>query len=522
MFLFFASSSTSTFAEGFQYTWNRDLALQFHLRNDDDVRALQRALKRDGTSYQQKVNGNFTVRTKNDVIRFQRTHGIKEVAKGRGYVGPATRLYLNQVYSATSEQVSHSPTIPQNACGTPGKKEMPSTSSLIPPKSVQVTSCREIQQPGNYILSKDLASPLDATCLDIHDTSDVFLDCNGHSLTQMLGEDHQGPLVSFRNVSRFSFSNCIASTVNNTPRDARTLLYVSQSNHGVIEKNSFQIPFSELTNLVEGADVADLVIRNNFFQSSYQQRRSRNVVLESNTFIALPGRELGAAQIVSTDGSNNTIRSNLFDGMSDGVLANVIGFDDAIVIQDESGDTIECNDIKNYYDAGIETLGVIRNTKFLRNTIANVPFGIGAWYWNSWSDNIVSDNTVSSAERLFSFYRAYALRTKNSLGVNVTDDAVYFTNNVFMNNTLSQRSGGHESSYFFFSRDFDLTPNLAMLERAAKPSDYILSNNLLKNNDFGTGSSPFLMPGLMFVDGGGNKCLMPNPMPEDFPLRCEP
>jgi hypothetical protein len=63
----------------------------------------------------------------------------------------------------------------------------------------RITSCGAITAPGNFVVTADLSSS--GTCLDVHDTHDVTLDCAGHSVGGQ-------PALNMTNVDRFSVTNC--------------------------------------------------------------------------------------------------------------------------------------------------------------------------------------------------------------------------------------------------------------------------------------------------------------------------
>lgn len=79
----------------FSYTWNKDL--YYGIRNDSDVKALQKALIKEGV-YSGEVTGNFFGLTRQAVIDFQKKRGFTNIP-GTGYVGSYTRKVLNDLYS---------------------------------------------------------------------------------------------------------------------------------------------------------------------------------------------------------------------------------------------------------------------------------------------------------------------------------------------------------------------------------------------------------------------------------------
>ena len=79
----------------FSYTWNKDL--YYGMKNDEDVKALQRVLIKEGL-YFGEVTGNFLGLTKKAVVDFQKKQKFTNIP-GTGYVGALTRKVLNSYYS---------------------------------------------------------------------------------------------------------------------------------------------------------------------------------------------------------------------------------------------------------------------------------------------------------------------------------------------------------------------------------------------------------------------------------------
>src|SRR5439155_513538 len=187
----------------------------------------------------------------------------------------------------------------------------------------------------------DLSSS--GTCLDVHDTHDVTLDCAGHSVGGQ-------PALNMTDVDRFSVTNC--TFVSTGAVGVVTLLRTS---NGTFASDTFGTTF---VNVVRGLD---LRIDHNTFNGSYQQGYSKRVVFSNNSMVSQTrGSAFSAALVVSQFGSDNRMVDNVIDGRWDGVRTPLhqTETDDGIDIGDESGDTISGNTIANVFDCGIETSGV--------------------------------------------------------------------------------------------------------------------------------------------------------------------
>jgi hypothetical protein len=94
-----------------------------------------------------------------------------------------------------------------------------------------LSKCMEIRQSGIYELDRDLRGTGGAACLEIHDVSDVQLDCGGHSV---MSEGSALAAVWVQAVKNFRIMHC------SLPQPAGYSLYVGDSSEGTISLNEFQ------------------------------------------------------------------------------------------------------------------------------------------------------------------------------------------------------------------------------------------------------------------------------------------
>ncbi|KKR40267.1 MAG: Cell wall surface anchor family protein, partial [Parcubacteria group bacterium GW2011_GWC1_40_11] len=365
----------------------------------------------------------------------------------------------------------------------------PGGSISLAPSSLNtntISSCGEIKTPGNYTLDRNISSS-GTMCLNVHDVSNVHLNCNNYSIT---GSNVYSGMatVYFKNVNNFSLESCTIVAGGGSP------VYIGNSTQGTIRKNTVGKYAMQVFNS------SDLTIKNNTFDASYSQYYTNGSIIENNSFSVVIGpSSLGRSSypgvVVSAGGFNNRIVNNNIDGKARGVLSEEIGADDGIVLDDERDDFVQNNIIKNNWDCGIETVGFIRNTIMSGNTISNSGLcGIGAWYRNSWKGNIISDNIISDAPNMFYFFRVFGLQP-NETYVYFVDNA--FSGNKFLNPRISSSALFNFS--FFDYRNSGKTIN---------PENLVLGNNRFSNNDFGVTNMnpPQFYPASMIVDGGGNRC----------------
>ncbi len=359
---------------------------------------------------------------------------------------------------------------------------------IAPSAPIKFNSCIEINKPGKYILGKDIKSLNGENCIKIHDTTNVEVDCSNHSISADIGLN----AVSINKVKDFTITSCVFKNKTiNPPQDAWSgSVAISHSQNGTITKNTFSLStFGSINN-----SSFIKVIDNNMF-SQLLINSSKYTLLQNNNFIFTPNnkqKKLGVLLNI-TNGSNNKIIKNTFNGGWDGVLRNEdsdIGSDDSINISYENSDTLQDNIIKNNWDCGIETAGFLFDSKIINNNIQNSGLcAIGGWYNNSLRGDLLKNNIGGNVPSLFYFYRTYKLKPN--------EQYVYFKDNLFENNRLinPRLNTSSPASLFEFN-----SPDIPT-------KDYILGNNIFKNNDFTKTAEPLLItPDTMIVDGGENIC----------------
>ena len=202
-------------------------------------------------------------------------------------------------------------------------------------KGSKISTCQEIKKSGNYTVTQNITSS-SGTCINIHDTKNVTLDCKNHVIAS------DDAVIAVKNVSKFSMVSCQIKAL-----EQRNAFVGSKIDQGNIQKNTI------LRGNMALSDTSNLAINNNTFYASLFQSFSSLNVIEKNIFtnnvtsVTAPVATL----IGSSYGSKNKIIRNTIDGKSDGIYKNNLsentGADDGIVVTYEIGDTISGNTIKN-------------------------------------------------------------------------------------------------------------------------------------------------------------------------------
>lgn len=381
-----------------------------------------------------------------------------------------------------------------------------STSITPPPppadQPIILSSCGEITKSGRYVLQQDVVGNPSETCFSIHDTNNVKIDCKKHLVRSALA-------FWFTKVKDYSLENCAIEGFDHN----NLVLKVVESGSGVIQHNSF----GKLFSIIDVQQSDELTFADNKVFGIYQQYYSTKSVIERNQF-ELPlingAPPFVAGLINSEKGSDNRIRLNITDGKAEGDLNKKIGADDGIIIDNESLDNISENTIINNWDCGIETSGVITNTRIADNTIKNAGLcGIGGWYGSSLQGNTIADNHIEDTLYMFYFYRQWGLLPESfdQLKRLPAEQKIYFSDNRFTGNKFITPQSKKGSVSTVDSSFFSVKPpvNLGNFvgERVPTEADFVTKNNFFANNDFGVvTNTPYFNPPTMAVDGGGNRC----------------
>ena len=399
------------------------------------------------------------------------------------------------------------------------------TSSTVAPSlmgsttlpTISVDRCREITKPGKYILSRSLYDTTDeGACISIHDTKDVALSCGGRSIVAKGISE----AIRVENVKNFRVETCTFAI----DEGVQTTLYVASSSDGVFRRNTINGFLSTVI------DSQRLTIDENVFHSVYQQFFTHHSRITNNRAAAALDKDMytsPASVFLSAYGTDTIISSNIIDGSApEGNFEIRVGADEAIFIQDESGAVIEKNVMSDIWDCGIETSGKITNSRIEGNTINNAGFcGIGAWYYNTWIHNIVRNNQVSDTYQLFDIHQEMGYRPSSTqFGhlVPADEHTLIFKDNLFENNSFVRPREGNEPNGGDRNRagSFLIIPPGYVGEGQTMPKkeEIVASNNIFKNNNFGTQDPLFIEPLTLAVDGGGNICVSEGAT--DFPITC--
>jgi hypothetical protein len=307
--------------------------------------------------------------------------------------------------------------------------------------TVSLVTCTNLTSPGEYVVAADM--PSISPCFSISNVAQVHLDCQHHSMAAIVVSTAQSVTIE----------NCVVNANVRIMNASDVTVRHSTINSGILWAST-----------------------------------SSNVLFDANTAIS-GGTGLGGL-VVFQDGTNNRATNNVLDGAYNGGAANV-GVDDGVILENESGDAIENNTIRNVFDAGIEGVAGLSSTSISGNTISSAGVAGVASYWcTDWTGNTIQGNTVTQSPVLARIYYT----TGSKCGSTITPAA--FSGNTFIGNVFRTPIAGTQPE--FVTR---------MSINMVGP----VQNNLIKTNDFGSDLGPWLQPAGGYVDGGGNLCGQRNP-----------
>lgn len=303
--------------------------------------------------------------------------------------------------------------------------------------AVTTIGCQQISFPGAYTVTADQTQIAGSdTCIRIISTSNVQLDCQSHNVTNML----------ILNSTDISVTHCVFP-------------------FGVIGTSLTRVTLDHDTISADGVSLTG----------------SSAGVITNNTAAG------GTYVVALTGGHNNQISGNTLEGHYDG-SGGQVGSDDGVLLVDEMNDTVSNNTISDVYDAGIEGANTLGNTAITNNTITNAAAaGIASYYCTSWSNNVVSGNTVSKSNAMM-----WVLYETSGTLCGTTEAPANFTNNQIIGNQFQNPLPTPSNT--------GLNINLRLFPTA-------VSNNLVQGNILGSQIAMNLDPIAGFVDGGGNRCL---------------
>lgn len=397
----------------------------------------------------------------------------------RRFVLPAALLSLGVACGGGSQSPttpSTTPSIPVAPQPVPVSRPAPQP---VPQSATIVTACTTITRAGDYAIGQDLVQAGGMTPCVVIASSGVNLYCSLHRV----------PYLAVRGASNVSVKDCDVGDELGTPLFAQTNGFL------VIEDSSSVTVTNGDLNAVRLLNTRDALFDRNHLigpgpgingaGNPFFCDRCSRLVFSNNTV-----DHFDTYAVILAVGDHNRITDNWIDGSVPG-SSTTEPRDDCILLDVERDDVIANNRLENVKDAGIESVNSVTDTLMENNTITNArQAGIGAYFGTSWHRNTIRGNHIAGSWRgmWFTFIRS----TGNVNSHLVTDYGLQ--DNTIENNTIDATT----SALYVSFHESDLGLPL------------ILSNNVLRGNDFGLQAPLSLFPASAFVNGGGNRCA-PNP-----------
>jgi hypothetical protein len=356
-----------------------------------------------------------------------------------------------------------------------------------------ITACQDISQPGNYTLANDIQNEPNmygVGCINIHDTSNVQLDCQQHTVNLKDSIASYGIEVS--NSNHVSIANCTITDVSQPIKGggyglvfANNSPYVSVTNSkfnwdSIIFSNSQNGTFSNNTLQDAGVSISN---------------HSDNTTVSHNTMDLTPYTNVSSTQIGITNSNGLMIDGNVLYGGWDGVgwwgngdIGFGVGSDDGIVYSNMGNSTIQNNFISNDWDSAIEGGFSEHDNKILNNTMMMIGFSaMGNWYSPSVLNETFSGNLAARAPVLFR-------SGGGSTSPNTASSTFYYQGNSYNNNSLVSQPVGYPP--------YNVPGGMSNIFFPFDPT-VITGNNHISNNNFTTNGTVSSTAG---EDGGGNVC----------------
>jgi hypothetical protein len=136
----------------------------------------------------------------------------------------------------------------------PALLAIPAITFAAPVENV-LSGCAEINKSGVYHLDRDLRGAAGASCLRIHDVSDVQLNCHGHSIMTD-GSDLAALVV--QTVKNFTIEACNLSQISGYS------LFVGNSSDGIVTRNRIK---DMVVSISDPKDTASVRVVGNRFEA---------------------------------------------------------------------------------------------------------------------------------------------------------------------------------------------------------------------------------------------------------------
>jgi hypothetical protein len=308
-----------------------------------------------------------------------------------------------------------------------------------------------ISSPGGYTLSGDIGTPAGTgICLTVS-VNNVTVDCAGHTIT--------GYVKFVDGVSNVVVQNCVML-------------------QGTVNPNG----------------ISNVTISNSSMANIVFVRSGHGVTLDHDHISLSPcGRPGGV--VIFQDGGGNQVIGNTIDGCYTGNDLtgqgnDAPGADDGVILENEIGDMIRDNSIKNVFDAGVEGVETVTGTTISNNTVTHaISDGIGSYWCTHWENNTISGNTVSDSEAAVQI----------TYGAGTRCGETPYPSGRFVGNTISGNSLLNQLQYLPNFPGLEILLSIPSLPAGS------VTTNVVNGNNVGT-TAIVLQPPDGFSVGPGNVC----------------
>jgi hypothetical protein len=350
-----------------------------------------------------------------------------------------------------------------------------------------LTSCGSVTGSSAYVLTADVLLPAPSTgnCVTISSVGSVQFDCAGHVI--------QG--LTIQNANTATIANCVVTKSVTIAGASNITLTNITANAGVNVSNSTAVTITGST--INPAPSGTPNVNASF---------DTGLRIQGNVINTLVTPIYG---VFLTSGSGNQVVQNTIIGDYDGGTT-INGPDDGVLMITETGDLVQGNTIRGFFDTAVEGVNYLANTTIADNTISNIGTSAVSSYWcTNWTGNVVRNNTVTQAPLLL--YVNYSI---GGFQCGLAGTANAFSGNQIVGNHFRAPITGTQGSV---PGPKGSVPTSGPTARIIVVLPAPVTGNVIQGNDFGTTDGPYLVPLSGFTDGGGNLCGPPNPSLSNFP-----
>ena len=385
------------------------------------------------------------------------------------------------------------------AAGVPGNVTG-HVAAQAPDDPTPIASCTTITEPGEYVLTQDLAANGSAdACIRIDVIGTVVIDGQGHSVEG--GIDAENDSADETDVTlALELRNATVDTISYPPDDVTggggasgLLENVTVDTIEMSNADGLTVESSRVENDIEGWYAGDVTLRNSTFEG-------RMVFYEDTVRFEIVNNTFGAEVIFFERLANSHIAENDFQSSLEIFDAGITSED---VVIENNRITVDADEANGLEAGGIVFVdvadSVVRNNTIVveRDGGTTATEANGIYIWGE--RNLIQGNTISGADHGIYVYRSDDGRivdntiAGNDVGILFDRSSDRVTNNTIADNRVGVEvitEDGDEHIRVAFERNL-LANNTEFGVKNSVPSEFVFD---ARNNSWGAADGPSSAP----------------------------